>query len=70
MAANVRATATSSKSLDSRPRFGGILVFMAAAMLIPPRDTGLQADLALLRTEVTKDLLFAKWNFDKSATLY
>ena len=51
MAANARATATSSKSLDSGPRFGCILVFMAAAMLILPCDTGLPGDEVLNRND-------------------
>ena len=57
MSANVRGTTTSSKSLDSDLRFGGILVFMAAAMLILPSDTRLPGDEALLRTEVTEGIL-------------
>ena len=59
MSANVRAT-TTSKSLDSDPRFGVILVFLAAAMLILPRDTGFPGNEALLRTEVTEDIIIGE----------
>ena len=47
LVANIRATATSSKSLDSGWGLAGILVFMATAMLILPRDTRLPGDEAL-----------------------
>ena len=33
---------------------------MAAAMLILPRDTGLPGDEALLRTEVTEDIIIGE----------